>query len=100
MLLCYLGGMRSEVVRVSEGLTDEQQRTPGLPSGTNLLGLISHLTRVEEHWFQRVFLGEHPTTEDVWAVPPSRTREEVVAAYRAACARATRSSAAARTCPR
>lgn len=30
----------------------------GVPSGTNLLGLIQHLTGVEVHWFQRVFLGE------------------------------------------
>jgi uncharacterized damage-inducible protein DinB len=59
-LLCYLDRVREAVVRASEGLTDEQQRAPGVPSGTNLLGLIQHLTSVEEHWFQRVFVGEDP----------------------------------------
>jgi len=56
VLLYYLNKMRAAVVRTSEGLTDEQQRAPGVPSGTNLLGLVKHLTGVEEHWFQRVFL--------------------------------------------
>jgi uncharacterized damage-inducible protein DinB len=87
VLLYYLGRMRSEVVRVSEGLTAEQERAPGVPSGTSLLGLIRHLTWVEEHWFQRVFAGEDPGTEDSWIIPPERTRADVVAAYRAACAR-------------
>jgi hypothetical protein len=45
--------VRDAVVRVSAGLTAEQQRTPGVPSGTSLLGFIRHLTGVEEHWFQR-----------------------------------------------
>jgi len=49
--------VRDAVIRVSAGLTAEQQRTPGVPSGTSLLSLIRHLTGVEEHWFQRVFLG-------------------------------------------
>lgn len=96
VLLAYLGRMRSDVVRVSEGLTDEQQRAPGVPSGTSLLGLVQHLTRVEVHWFQRVFLGEDPVTDDSWTVPPERTRAEVVAAYRAACAR---SDEIVRACP-
>jgi Protein of unknown function (DUF664) len=38
------------MVRTSEGLT-AQARTPGVPSGTSLLGLIQHLTGVQEHWF-------------------------------------------------
>jgi len=41
-------GMQSSGRR--RGLTGEQQRLPGVPSGTNLLGLIRHLTAVEEHW--------------------------------------------------
>ena len=49
VLLHYLNKMRAAVVRTTEGLTDDQQRTPGVPSGTNLLGLIQHLTGVEEH---------------------------------------------------
>ncbi len=80
VLLHYLNKMRDAVVRTSEGLTDEQQRTPGVPSGTNLLGLIQHLTGVEEHWFQRVFLDEDRDTDDSVDVPVDATRDEVVAA--------------------
>ncbi|HCT79848.1 MAG TPA: DinB family protein [Micromonosporaceae bacterium] len=87
ILLRYLNKMRVAVVRASEGLTDKQQRTPGVPSGTNLLGLIQHLTGVEKHWFQWVFLGQDCDTNDSMDVPAQVTHDEVVAAYRQACAR-------------
>ncbi|MFI5040244.1 MAG: DinB family protein [Acidimicrobiales bacterium] len=96
VLLYYLDKMRDAVVRTSEGLTDKQQRTPGVPSGTNLLGLIQHLTGVEMHWFERVFLGEEHSIGDSMDVPANATRDEVVAGYRAACAR---SNQIVRACP-
>ena len=49
VLLHYLNKNREAVVRTSEGLTDAQLRSPGVPSGTSLLGLVRHLTGVEEH---------------------------------------------------
>lgn len=58
-----------------------------MESGTNLLGLVRHLTWVEQHWFQRVFLGEEPGTADSMVVPAGQSRDEIVAAYRKACAR-------------
>ena len=87
VLLFFLSKMRSAVVRVSEGLTEEQLRTPGVPSGTNILGLIQHLTGMEEHWFQAVFLGEDLAAEWSMQVPDSVGAADVVAAYRRACAR-------------
>jgi uncharacterized damage-inducible protein DinB len=96
VLLNYLNKNRDAVVRVSEGLTDEQQRTPGVPSGTNLLGLVQHLTSVEEHWFRFVFLGEDIEPDESMDVPPGISRDDVVAAYRAACAR---SDEIIRSCP-
>jgi hypothetical protein len=96
VLLHYLNKMRDAVVRASEGLTDEQQRTPGVPSGTSLLGLIQHLTGVEVHWFERVFLDEDRSIGDSMDVPSDATREGVVAGYRAACAR---SDKIVRDCP-
>ena len=96
VLLNYLNKNRDAVVRVSEGLSDQQQRAPGVPSGTNLLGLIQHLTGVEEHWFQRVFLGADVAANESMEVPAHATRDEVVAAYRAACAR---SDEIVRACP-
>jgi hypothetical protein len=86
VLINYLNKMRNAVVRTSEGLTEAQQRAPGVPSGTNLLGTIQHLTEVEAHWFRRVFLGEDFEMDRTMDVPAGVTREEVVAAYGAECA--------------
>ncbi len=100
VLINYLNKMRDAVVRTSEGLTEEQQRAPGVPSGTNLLGTIQHLTMVEAHWFRMVFLGEDIGAElgDEYTmeVPADVTREQAVAAYRAECAR---SDEIIRACP-
>ena len=67
-----------------------------MPSGTNLLGLIQHLTGVERHWFERVFLDDDPGIDDSMDVPVDATRDEIVAAYRVACAR---SDEIVRACP-
>ncbi len=96
MLLHYLNKNRDAVVRTSEGLTDEQQRTPGVPTGTNLLGLVRHLTWVEQHWFRFVFLDEVLDIDDAMDAPADTTRDQVVTAYREACAR---SDAIVRACP-
>lgn len=96
VLLFFLNRVRDAVVRASAGLASEQQRMPGVPSGTSLLGLVRHLTAVEEHWFQRVFLGEDRNIDMSMDVPPSATRDEVVAAYRQAC---TRSDEIVGACP-
>jgi uncharacterized damage-inducible protein DinB len=88
--------MRDAVVRTSEGLADDQLRAAGVPSGTNLLGLIQHLTGVELHWFQRVFLGEDPEINKSMAVPAGVSSDDVVAAYRQAC---ERSDEIVRGCP-
>ena len=96
VLLRFLNKMRSAVIRTSEGLTEEQERAPGVPSGTSLLGIIRHLTGVEDHWFQRVFLGDDPGSDMSMTVPPELTMDDAVAAYRRACAR---SDEAVRACP-
>jgi uncharacterized damage-inducible protein DinB len=96
VLINYLNKMRDAVVRTSEGLTDEQQRAPGVPSGTNLLGIVQHLTATEGHWFERVFLGVDQETDDTMVVPADVTREQVLDAYRKACAR---SDEIIRACP-
>ena len=88
VLVVYLNKMREAVVRTTEGLTDEQVRATGVPSGTNLLGIVQHLTGVEEHWFGRVFLGEeHPVANKSMQVPAGVTRDQMVAAYLGACER-------------
>lgn len=87
VLLFFLNRVRDSIVRASSGLSDEQQRAPGVPSGTSLLGLIKHLTAVEEHWFQLVFLGGNLSVDMSMDVPAGAGRDELVAAYRKACAR-------------
>ena len=89
-LLFFINRLRDGVVRTSEGLTDEQLRAPGVPSGTNLLGLLSHLTAMEEHWFQRIFVGTAPERDWSMTVPDGLSRDAVVADYRAACAESDR----------
>jgi uncharacterized damage-inducible protein DinB len=96
VLLFFLNRLRDAVVGASRGLTGEQQRRPGVPSGTSLLGLIKHLTAVEEHWFQRVFLGEGHSFDMSMAVPADVTGDDIVAAYRHACAH---SDEIVRACP-
>lgn len=95
-LLYYLDKMRDHVVRAAEGLTAEQRGEPGVASGTNLRWLIEHLTAVEQHWFRLVFLGADSRTIDFVKVSADATHEDVVAAYRKACAR---SDEIVRGCP-
>nr|WP_211247584.1 DinB family protein [Cryptosporangium arvum] len=79
----FLDYLRDAIAAKAEGVPEPQVRTPGVPSGTNLLGLIKHLTAVERFYF----LGEevrswpatfHPTADE--------TAEAVLAGYRAAVA--------------
>ena len=95
-LLFFLNNVRDAVVQVSAGLTAEQERAAGVPSGTSLLGLVRHLTGAEVLWFQRIFRGEDRALDLSMAVPADATRDEVVAAYRQACGR---SDEIVRACP-
>ncbi|WP_017543789.1 DinB family protein [Nocardiopsis prasina] len=91
VLTGFLDYLRESALAKVEGAPEEHVRTPGVASGTNLLGLIAHLTRVE----RRVFLGEETTD---WAATfragPDRSTEEVLQAYRDAVAAANRAIAA------
>lgn len=89
-LLFFLQRVRDAIVRTSEGLSDDQQRAPGVPSGTNLLGLIQHLTAMEEQWLAKIFLGHEVEIDASMEVPTSRDPAEVVAAYREAWAQSDR----------
>jgi uncharacterized damage-inducible protein DinB len=45
------------VILKTAGLDDETLRRPIVQSGTSLLWLVKHLTRVEIGWFQSTFAG-------------------------------------------
>ncbi len=85
VLVGFLDYLRAAVVAKAEGVPEPDVRTPGVPSGTNLLGLVKHLTHVERHWL----LGEKVTGWQATFHPrPDESAEEIVAAYRETTARA------------
>jgi uncharacterized damage-inducible protein DinB len=85
-LVEFLDYLRESVIIKASGLPEEQARTPGVPSGTSLMGLVKHLTLVEIVWFQHRFAGE-----DVWvphdALGPDDRVDHLIGDYRAATAR-------------
>lgn len=68
-LLGFLDYLRGSIAGKVADVPEPQVRTAGVPSGTNLLGLIKHLTLVERFYF----LGE-PITNLRRSMQP--TREE------------------------
>jgi Protein of unknown function (DUF664) len=89
-LLSSLSDQRNHVLGILEGLTDDQLRTPILPSGWSCLGLVQHLTiSVERFWFRGIVAGEpaYVSTSDdeaeaAWRVPADQTAAAVLDAYR------------------
>lgn len=81
----FLDYLRSSVAAKVEDAPEPQVRTAGVPSGTNLLGLLNHLTYVE----RATFLGERITGwQATFQADAADTVAEVVARYREAVERA------------
>lgn len=70
-LLGFLGYLRTSIAGKAANVPEPQARTGGVTSGTNLLGLVKHLTLVERFYF----LGE-PINNMRRSMQP--TREETV----------------------
>jgi hypothetical protein len=91
-LLGGLEGQRRHVLAMLEGLSDEQLRTAMLPSGWHCLGLVRHLTGVEDYWFRQSVNGEPSVASvqgegDDWTVPEHQRPQEILDRYRSAVAR-------------
>jgi hypothetical protein len=56
-LQAFIVYLRGALRRKVEGLTDEQARQVGVPSGTSLLGLLKHTAAVETFWLHHAFAG-------------------------------------------
>ncbi|MEA5360556.1 DinB family protein [Amycolatopsis sp., V23-08] len=85
VLLGFLGYLRDAVAAKAEGVPEPQVRTPGVPSGTSLLGLVKHLTHVEAHWL----LGKPVKNWQATFRPaPAETADDLLDAYRETAARA------------
>ena len=78
-LLTRLTGLRTSVVKKLAGLSEKDARRVVVDSGTNLAGLLQHLTFVESKW-----LGSGEGNRSM-QVDPSVSLRELRANYRAAC---------------
>ena len=94
-LLAALQSHRDVMLWKLEGLADEQQRRPMVPSGTSLLGLVKHLANAEYGWFCETFGRPTEPLTDISQDPEADMRaaegestEEIVAFYRRAWAAA------------
>jgi uncharacterized damage-inducible protein DinB len=90
----YLRDAREALLWKLDGLVERDVRRPLTPTGTNLLGLVKHLTTVELLYLGVVF-DRHPADPVPWlrqGLPPNtdmwatadESREYIVGAYRAA----------------
>jgi hypothetical protein len=103
LLHAHLRLNRDALLWKLEGLSEADQRLPMTGTGTNLLGLVKHLTGIEGGYFCDAFGRERPRLaweadedaslgefSDMYA-KPDETAEEIVANYRAATAAADQS---------
>ncbi|MEZ3180733.1 DinB family protein [Streptomyces pimonensis] len=85
MLRGFLDYPRNSVAAKVEGAPEPHVRTASVPSDTNLLGLLAHLTSVE----RATFLGERVGDwQAAFHTAPADSAADVVARYREAVARA------------
>ncbi len=93
----YLQGGRDALVRALDGLSEYDVRRPMTPSGTNLLGLVKHLSGVELGYLSSAVGRPAPTLPweedgsvwdgaDMWA-RAQESREWLLDLYREAWAR-------------
>lgn len=73
-LLGFLQFQRDSVLKVVEGLPEEDWQTSVVPSGWTVAGMLFHLCGVEHHWLQDAVMGRA-------AEPPSSNEEEEEAPY-------------------
>jgi hypothetical protein len=94
----YLRGAREALLWKLDGLSEYDIRRPLTPTGTNLLGLVKHLSIVEAWYFGKAFGrpfheslpwwdDDADTNADSWATE-HETRAEIVDRYRRVAAHA------------
>lgn len=81
----FLDYLRASIAAKVDGAPEPQVRVAAVPSGTNLLGLLNHLTFVE----RAAFLGDKVTHwQATFHASPSDSVGDVVARYRETVERA------------
>jgi hypothetical protein len=96
----FLDEHRTALAECLDGLTEEQARRSLVPSRTTLLGLVKHVTFVEQVWFDeavtgrsRAEIGIPATPDDSFILLDGDTVHTVRQAYREACAASRRATA-------
>lgn len=89
MLDAMLDFHRDALIRKTSGLHESALRQSPVPSGSSLLGLVYHLKRTEEWWFEGVFEGRpfdgYPPQEH--EAPRGASYAELAQDYREQCQR-------------
>lgn len=84
-LLATLHSLRTSALDRLAGLSEEDARRSTVPSGTNLAGLVQHLTFVEAKWIEQIVGGRKPSRgKRSMLVDPSVSLRTLRADYRAA----------------
>ena len=98
----FIDHHRGDLGLCLEGMSEEEARTPLVPSKTTLLGLVKHATFVEQVWFDEAITGRSRADIGCPAGPdesfdllPEDTIDSVLSAYIRVCA-ASRKAAAGR----
>jgi hypothetical protein len=86
-LRAALDGLRAGVLAKLAGLGEDDARRSTVGSGTNLAGLVQHLTFVESLWFEEIVAGGKAARgHRSMQVDGSVSLRTLRAEYRAACA--------------
>jgi uncharacterized damage-inducible protein DinB len=95
VLLAALQSHRDAMLWKLYDLTDEEQRRPIVPSGTNVVGLVKHLANAEYGWFCETFGRPTEPLTDISADPeadmraaPGESTQDISDFYRRAWAAA------------
>lgn len=100
LLQAQLKGARDALIWKVEGLEEADRRRPMTPTGTNLVGLIKHMTWIEGWYLCEFFGRERPRLDWEWELDaewghhshmyakPEETTVELISAYRATSAAA------------
>jgi hypothetical protein len=84
-LRAVLEGLRAGVLKKLAGLSEEDARRSTVGSGTNIAGLVQHLTFVESLWFEEIVAGGKARGDRSMEVVPAVSLKTLRADYRAAC---------------
>lgn len=85
-LRATLDGLRAGVLKKLAGLSEADARRSTVDSGTNVAGLVQHLTFVESLWFEEIVAGRKAARgKRSMQVDASVSLRELRAEYRAAC---------------